>query len=567
MTYTYDETRDKEQLRLLEPAIDDFINQNKNLLTSTSTCPRQTLFFFPGGMASQLTRARKKFVNGASARQEFKYDPIWVNVATPLGGARDLQMHRDSIGTFRDKGDRIIIADAALSFAGCTPHNGLVTWCASQNADLFVFPYDWRRRLEETVKFFVGKFLPFFRDYVKEKGGFDPLKRFALVGHSQGGMVANLILRGNDQILATMTHVITVGTPFYGYAGQVHRWFEGEPYLNLFGLFKQDMMETIASLPAMYVLHFLDEATYTNSTTQAALKQDPNFPLPTYPSRDAPTASLLADPYNPLTNGALVRYPTLTGFARAELDYARLQFQQLASPMDPALLQKFYNVRGVRTEDDEETPVSTTVGSVTWDWIPTNFNSSDDSPIVDGVAVPVDGAPVPGDETQPAWSARLATNTGRIVTVKASDIDHAFLMNNESVLTAIQAILCPEGVEVSPSETSQPEPASDEDVVEFLRWLSENWLRVRHLKSFDDPELQKLLEPRFRSKLPGIARRFISDVMKRPGPEGLREPEGGAGGSEPRGQESGPPKAPGRQPAGPRPTARRVERKALKKTR
>ena len=30
---------------------------------------------------------------------------------------------------------------------------------------------------------------------------------------------------------------------------------------------------------------------------------------------------------------------------------------------------------------------------------------------------------------------------------------------------------------------------------------------------------------RFRKKLPSIARRFISDVMKRPGPEGLRGPE------------------------------------------
>ena len=29
-----------------------------------------------------------------------------------------------------------------------------------------------------------------------------------------------------------MTHAITVGTPFYGYPGQVRRWFEGEPYLT-----------------------------------------------------------------------------------------------------------------------------------------------------------------------------------------------------------------------------------------------------------------------------------------------------------------------------------------------
>jgi hypothetical protein len=561
MTYSYEETRDNEQLRLLRPAIDDFINRSQNLPTAASTCPRQTLFFFPGGMASQLMRATKKFVAGAAAPPQFHYEPIWVNVLTPVGGARDLAMHRDSAGTFRDKGDRIIVADAALSFAGCTPHDGLVSWCDSHNADLFVFPWDWRRRLDETVKFFVGTFLPFFRASVQNAGGPDPLTRFALVGHSFGGMVANLILRGNEPILATMTHVITVGTPFYGYPGQVHRWFEGEPYLNLFGLFKQDMMETIASLPGLYVLHFLDEATYANSTNQAALSADPNFPLPVYPSIDATAANLRADPYNPQANGALVRYPTLTGFDRAELDYARLQFQQLASPMAPNLLQKFHNIRGVRTDDDGQTPVSDTLASVTWDWIPANFNASDNSPIVDD-------PPVPGDGTQPAWSACLAANAARCVTVKASDLDHAFLMSHVSVLTEIQAILCPEGAEVSPTETPQPEPASDDDVVEFLRWVSENWLRIRHLKRFDGPELQEFLPEKFRSNLlPGIARRFISDVMKRPGPKGLREPEGGPGGREPRSPEIGPPKAPGRQPARPTPAARRVKRKSLKKTR
>jgi hypothetical protein len=560
MAFTYDETRDNETLRLLTPAIYAFIAQCQTP-RAPSPCPRQTVFFFPGGIASQLMRATTKFIDGIAAPQVFAYEPVWVEPETPVGGARNLKMHRDSSGTFRDKGDRIIVADAALSFAGCTPHDGLIAWCAGHNADLFVFPWDWRRRLDETVRFFVAKFLPFFRALVQTAGCPDPLARFALIGHSFGGMIANLILRGNDPIVATMTHVITVGTPFYGYAGQVHRWFEGEPYLNLFGVFKQDMMETIASLPALYTLHFLDEVTFNNTPTQVGLTVgDPQFPIPGYPSMDATTAGVRADPYDPQTNGSLVRYPTLTGFARAELDYARLQFQQLVAPMPPALLEKFYNIRGVRTEDDGQTPVDNTVGSATWDWIPTNFDASDPSPIVDG-------ALLPGDDTQPAWTARLATNAARCITVKAHDIEHVFLLNNVSVLAEIQAILCPEGAEVSPSETPQPEPASDDDIVEFLRWLSENHLRIRHLKRFDHPELQALLPERFSTKLPGIARRFISDVMKRPGPEGLRGPEGGAGGPGPRAPEGAPPKGPGRQPPARKPEARRRPRKPPKKKR
>jgi Lecithin:cholesterol acyltransferase len=561
MAFTYTETRDNETLRLLTPAIDEFIKQCQTPADPDSPCPRQTVFFFPAGSASHLTRATKPFLEGIAVPQTFKYHTVWVALNTPVGGARDLEMHRDSTGTFRDKGDRIIVADHALSLGDCTTFNGFITWCRDNNVDLFVFPYDWRRRLDETATFFIGKFLPFFRARVQNAGCPNPLTRFALVGHSFGGMVANLILRGNDPILAYMTHVITVGTPFYGASGQVHRWFEGESWLNgLGGLFKEDIMKLSASLPALYTLHFLDELTFNNATNQAALAADA-FPLNDYPSMDATTANLRADPYNPQTSGANVRYPMLTGFDRTELDYARAQFQLLASPMDPDLLKKFYNIRGVRTANDGLTPINDTVGSVTWSFIPTNFDASDPSPIHDH-------ASVPGDKTHPAWSACLVTNAAnRRITVKAHDLDHMFLMNHSTVLNAIQDILCPEGGGVSPSETQQPEEASDDDVVEFLQWLSQNWLSLRSegLTTFDDPRLKNLLPEKFREQLPSIARRFISDVMKRPGPTGLRGPEGDAGGRGPEGPADSPPKAPGRQSVARTRAARSRQRKPPKK--
>ena len=523
MALTYAETRDEETLRLLDRLIDDFIEQCQQPGSAASACPRQTLFFFPGGMASRLTRATRKFVDGAAGPPPpFQYDPVWVVPQTLLGGARDLAMHRDSLGTFRDKGDRIIIADDVLSLAECTPHDGLIDWARNNNVDLFVFPWDWRRRLDETVTFFVRKFLPHFKARVQAAGCPDPLARFALVGHSFGGMIANLILRGNDPVLQTLTHVITVATPFYGYSGQVHRWFEGEDYLNLFGMFEQDMMETIASLPALYTLHYLDEQTFISN--EAALRSG-DYPIPDYPSLDVATPGLRADPYNPQTYGSLVRYPGLIGFDVAELDYAKLELRTLASPMDPALLAKFHNIRGVRTRSDDKTPVNNTVGNVTWDWIPSNFDADDDPPIED------DANRLPGDGTQPGWTTCMVTNAARCVTVKGSTIDHAFLMNHTGVLQAIQAILCPEGATVNPRKTREPEPAADEEVVEFFRWLSENLPAIRALKvkSFEDPRFQELLGPARRMRLPSIARRFISDVMMRPGPKGLRPEEGDAG--------------------------------------
>jgi hypothetical protein len=78
------------------------------------------------------------------------------------------------------------------------------------------------------------------------------------------------------------------------------------------------------------------------------------------------------------------------------------------------------------------------------------------------------------------------------------------------------------------------------------------------------PKIEEASAGEVSEKLPGIARRFISDVMKRPGPKGLRGPEGDAGGREPHGP-SGHPEAPGRQLVAHKPAARSRQRKPAKK--
>jgi hypothetical protein len=226
-----------------------------------------------------------------------------------------------------------------------------------------------------------------------------------------------------------------------------------------------------------------------------------------------------ADPFNPLTNGGLVRFPGQIGFEMYELDYAEQQFKTLVSPMTPDRLQKLYNLRGVKTKSDQQTPVNNTVGSVTWKWIQSDFDANDSTPIKDGPKVP-------GDGTQPAWTACLATNGARCINVKGSTIEHAFLMNDTGVLDRIGGILCHEVPAMSPTETTEPEPASDEEIVEFLTFLSQHLRELRQVKSFDDPRFQKLLlQTSLTPRVPAIARRFLSDVLQRPGPDGLRPPD------------------------------------------
>ena len=552
MSLTYAEVRDSEHLRLFTPAIDAFIKRAQYPPATTSTCPSQTVFFFPGGLAGQLLRAKRKFQVGTMQPQTFDYEAVWLTDESHRRGlARYLGLHRDSVGVFRDNDDRIIVASGVI---WDRLYPGFIQWCAGNNLNLLVVDWDWRRRLEDTVTFFLRTLLPFFRDRVLAAGLPDPLTRFSLVGHSFGGMIVNLILRGNDPIVANLARAITVATPFYGYSGQVHRWFEGDWLVNGDNdIFKQEIMEVVTAIPAAYTLQYLDEATYRETATQSALASDAEFPLAAYPSMDATDATVRADAYNPKTNGSLVRYPAKTGFDMAELDYARLQIQQLAAPMPPSLAEKFYNIRGVITQSDGQTPTNSAVGDVTWDWVPTSFDSSDPPPIVDRVKVP-------GDDTQPAWSARLATNApARCITVRDTTISHMFIMNHSRTLDALGSLLCAPGAAMNPPVPPPPEPASDEDYIAFLRWLQKGARRKGPSLRFDDPARRDQVPPEFRDKLPGITARIVMDIMKRPAPPGVSAPAPATRRKRPkRGRRS----KPARKPSARKPSAKRRRRRA-----
>jgi len=192
--------------------------------------------------------------------------------------------------------------------------------------------------------------------------------------------------------------------------------------------------------------------------------------------------------------------------------------------MPPNLSQKFYNIRGVVTDAGQ--PAPSTVGSVTWAWIqPIFYSLFHSSPIVDGGGVP-------GDDTQPAWSAHLATNdSSRRKTVAASDIEHAWMMNHPSTLAEIASILCASGAAMNPPASSQPasEEPSDEDIVSFLRWLFEHRKRIKtRLPRLDDKPLLDMVPSPHREKLGGIARRIMTDIMRGPTQRKPRKPGGGA---------------------------------------
>jgi pimeloyl-ACP methyl ester carboxylesterase len=425
---TYDETRDSEQLRLCDRSIDDFVKRY-NKISKKPPARRQTIILFPGGGGCQLKRATTKFIDGISAAQTFRYRAIWLTIGSFLGDALLLRMNKVATGggaySYRDKDDYIIVADGAVRLGTFTPYDGFITWCNQKKIDWFVFGWDWRRRLDETVEFFQQQFLPHFQARVVAECGADPLADFSLVGHSFGGMVVNWMLRKHD--VAEMKRAVTVATPFYGYAGQIHRFFEGDTLFNgPFDVMKMDVIRTFTSFPAFYALLFLDGDTY--DLNKVALQNDPNYPLPDYPSVDATVPLVRADPYDPQTNGAQVRYPppsTMSGFDPDELANGKAVVKFLAGPLSAARAAKFFNLRGARTTPN-------TVGGTKWTWLPPPF---DPSPIADD-------PPMPGDGTLPAWSTRLVTlDSGHCIPLVSADVEHMFIMNSALTLAELGTVL------------------------------------------------------------------------------------------------------------------------------
>jgi hypothetical protein len=425
---SYDSVRMDEQMRVLEPSIEAFITRYNAISGSSPPSPRQTLFLFPGGMASKLKRATKAWNPAGPTSQIFNYEELWGEILGLLGGAaRDLKMETTRAGGYRDKGSYIIVADGLANVFGFTPYMFFTLWCTVTKIDLFVFPWDWRRSVDDVGRFFVDRFLPDFRERVQNGcNNADPLADYSLIGHSAGGMVVNWIFR-NATLPGTLRKAITVAAPFYGYGGQLHRWFEGDDLVNLGGLYTKAIIRALSSFPGCYSWHFLPLAFYTaNAADFQNDPANPAYPLPSYPSVDATTNGPV-DPYDPLPVDE--RYPTQTqsGFDPDELTKAAALFGQLTSPLSPAQAAKFVNIRG-------DTTANNTFSTTTWQLVPPILPS----PIADSSLAP-------GDGTQPAWTTRdigLARQVpGNVITVTGGDTAHLIILDSPQTIAQVAAVL------------------------------------------------------------------------------------------------------------------------------
>jgi len=384
---------------------------------------KETVVLLPGGMGSQLERSKKRYQNDASL--PFRtYNPVWMDLGLLFSNdTLKLEMQASK----RDKGNHIIVPEGPLRFL-VTAYDGTEHYFREHGFNYIVFPYDWRRSLDESGSYLLY-FLQRLQTIVKARKGHDPLPSTSLVCHSMGGLVAlrflqRLRVRSGfrpQHITRWLKRIVTVATPFYGTSTHMHRYYRGEKLLNILHG-EQKVARIAASFDGPYILSYLNHPTY--ESYKAAFNRRGDTPeLPRYPLRDA------ADPDNqiadPSDSAMLGRYPPWV--SARYLSDTRGLWRILSKRLPKAFQDRLFHIRAVKQSTWTEQHWKDIDGS-SYD------PQSQKSPLVRG-------AIGQGDGTVPFWSARLAQTPDSQIYSVSNDVEHGKLMEHDEVLHAVDKIV------------------------------------------------------------------------------------------------------------------------------
>ena len=385
----YTAERDQHALNGLDDDIKTFLEAYRKNGTIPPT-RRRLLILFPGGMGATLKRATETFSAAGSPRL-YSFEDFWLMLK--------LFFVPHAVDAIRMTGDvddsqRFMVPRGPAIVFGHHIYSAFVSWCGRKHIDIFVLGYDWRRRPEHSVDYFLNEFFPHLLQRIAD-AGLPPPADITLVGHSLGGMIVKLIAHEPSPYVRQIKRFITVCTPFYGYPDHTPRFFRGVWLLGFVNK-KSRIARLTASLQGGYYLQYLDLDTYMKNKDELAA--DPRFPLRDYPSKDADDRGEYADPFSPTAKGGLVRYPHFVNMA--DLASGKATYQKIAQDLPDDIAPKFYNIRAVTALFS--LPISLTRVSQTWARVPPTFNPDTDK-------LPLKYKWAPGDHTIAAWSARLVS--------------------------------------------------------------------------------------------------------------------------------------------------------------
>lgn len=364
---------------------------------------KESVILLPGGGGSNLWHADKKF-DQVSDPRNYVFDLIWLDLGIAFGDAKAIKIGRNG----RDVGERVIVGDGDVSFFRARPYIKAMNFFRRQaNFNAVLIGFDWRRNLFHSVDT--------LRDVIMEIKKTKPpkvMKKLFVVGHSLGGLVAKLFFQTHQDLAREIGGMISVGTPFYGYLGQLRRIFEGEPQINRF--YNARTVATISSSwPGLYTVLPIDKRTYDDVGGQIGADAYPVTALDGTP----------ADAYD--ENAPSSRFPNWVWIKQIEegRKVRKLLSKELPDPLKSAV----YHIRS-------KIPRSTPVTAKWKQKLPRNYDP-DNHPSPMEIGVMGDG-----DETIPYWSAALASADGDNVR-DFSQGEHMALMAQSFVLRHILKIV------------------------------------------------------------------------------------------------------------------------------
>jgi pimeloyl-ACP methyl ester carboxylesterase len=205
-------------------------------MRSTAAVPRapvrrEAVVLLPGMMGSLLSSIR-----GVTTL-------LWINPALFLNGQSSyLELNQD--GT-RDGSPNIESVPVSLEKLVYLK----IGLALHRQTDLFEFPYDWRRPIEQSADV--------LHECIERWADGDLDRRFTLVGHSMGGLVARAYLARHAQVAERrVKHLITHGTPHFGATSTIENLITGNQMMDIV-TFLNDQNQPrrfLMNLPSAYQL-------------------------------------------------------------------------------------------------------------------------------------------------------------------------------------------------------------------------------------------------------------------------------------------------------------------------
>lgn len=366
---------------------------------------KPTVILLPGGLGSRLMRARTAF-NPSHPHATPHWKTLWASCGLVFDQTAD-DLYIDAEGL--DVGRRIIVASGDVRFV-VHPYESAIHALRHFGCNVLTLGWDWRRDVEGAAAL-LNYAIGHLQLELANRHNVASLRNTWLLGHSMGGMVAKLFLSNNPHVGDQLAGFISVGTPFYGYFGQMQRTYDGLELFNaLYGA--PTVARVTSSMPGMYSLWPIDRFTYDRD--HIALNIGP------YPVTDANSG----DPVDPYSAAALQRWPN---WVRKDLMPSGLETRhKLAAPLPADLAARVHHIRGMQPDSTQH--------AATWAaQLPNNFAAGD-------TPSPVQFVKGAGDDVIPLWSARLASTPD----CNVHDLDtgeHAFQLQRSAVMRIVLGII------------------------------------------------------------------------------------------------------------------------------